>query len=408
MFAKIISKRTIAFALIFAMIFCFSPMRVDAAIVYSDVPEDKVSIIFEFQEQDVDNNIATDTYVLDSGITTDYDLQYQFTSGWSSNSAFPVASGTKEFDIGSSGTYYGVTVDYYISHYNLFSLTDLPSLEFCTFGLIYNYDFYVAKTSYSPTYPEITVEYRLTCYDGDGFRLTDFPVGTESVCRLSSNGTPVVSDLIYFVVPDGTAFIVPYVRFIVPHTLSLHGFYVRTSDACVLKQSYSLDDSGSSGDSGDTGDSGDAGDTGDAPSTDSELEDKLDDVQNAIDGLPEKEQQAADSQGNSSIDGVLEVVPDHSQGFMDAIGLLAGAMAYDGVDAVLTTPAVKFPALSGVVSSFELMPSYDIDFGWWVQQLPDGILTLIQCLLTIALVVYCFRELYGTISYLFTLRGGSD
>lgn len=395
--------RITAFVLVFVLIVCVAPVQADASVVYSEVPDNAVNILTDFVSHDVQNNIATDTYLLDSAQSTENDLQYLFSSGWSSSSE--LTSSAKDFDIGfgSSGPYYGLTVDYYPSHYCLFSLDGLPALDWSTFALIYDYYYGISKSANSPASPEITIEYRMTCYDSDRSEITDYPLDIV-YSAVAGNSGLVTSTPIVFTPPDGTMYILPYIRFIVPYTLSLNRFILYGTSSYTLQQTYSLDGPGDSGGGGDGG--GDTGGT--TPTIDTELGDKLDGVQDAIDSLPDKEQHAADNQGNSSIDGVLDVVPDHSQGFMDAIGLLAGAMAYDGVDAVLTTPAVKFPALSGVVSSFELMPSYDIDFGWWVQQLPDGILTLIQCLLTIALVVYCFRELYGTISYLFTLRGGSD
>ena len=121
----------------------------------------------------------------------------------------------------------------------------------------------------------------------------------------------------------------------------------------------------------------------------------------------EDEQGAAADQGNSSIDELTGVIPDYSEGFMDALSSFTSAMTYTGTDAKLTIPAVAFPALGSLVPGFQMMDETVVDFGEYVAMMPQNLMLLVQSLLTIALIVYCFKELYGTISYVLTLKGGN-
>ena len=83
-------------------------------------------------------------------------------------------------------------------------------------------------------------------------------------------------------------------------------------------------------------------------------------------------------------------------------------MSYSGTDAKLPVPAITIPAIPGVMDAIQLTDELYVDFGYWVQQLPSGVLELVQILCTIALIVYCFKELYGMIAYAMTLKGGGS
>lgn len=129
-----------------------------------------------------------------------------------------------------------------------------------------------------------------------------------------------------------------------------------------------------------------------------------DSVQDAID----KENQAAENKGNDLVDQITGIVPNDSQNFVTALGGLANALMYDGTDAVLPVPALKLPGIDGLFSSCTLVEAQQVDFEHFFQMLPGSLLLLVQSLLTIALIVYCFKEFYGTLSYLFVLKGGNN
>ena len=118
------------------------------------------------------------------------------------------------------------------------------------------------------------------------------------------------------------------------------------------------------------------------------------------------EKEEAKQEGNSSADELAEAIPDYSDGFMDALRGFAGSMTYTGTEAKLIIPTVRFPELPGVVPAFTIMEQTSVDFGDYIAMMPEWLLLLVRSLLTVALIVYCFRQLYSTVEYVLTLRGG--
>lgn len=142
----------------------------------------------------------------------------------------------------------------------------------------------------------------------------------------------------------------------------------------------------------------------------SETNDKLDQTNDKLDQIidqPEQEKQEATDEGGEMVDQLTGAMPDESGGFIDALSELAAAMSYEGTEAKLPIPAIDMPAISGLFPSYHLMDESVVDFGAVVQQMPDKVMTLVQVILTLALVVFAFKELYGLISYAMTLKGGS-
>lgn len=142
------------------------------------------------------------------------------------------------------------------------------------------------------------------------------------------------------------------------------------------------------------------------------IEDQLGEVNDKLDQIidqPESEKQEALEDGNSYVEDLTDVIPDQSAGFMSGIKKLANSMSYEGTDAALKLPSIALPAIPGVMDGYKLTDEMDIDFGSWIQKMPETLLTLVQVLLTIALVVFAFKELYKMISYALTLKsGGGD
>ena len=74
-----------------------------------------------------------------------------------------------------------------------------------------------------------------------------------------------------------------------------------------------------------------------------------------------------------------------------------------------------FVAISGLYIFYDSILRFwhpvelkQIDFGFWVAKIPGPVLTLVQVVLTIALIVFAFKELYRILSYAMTLKGGSE
>lgn len=119
----------------------------------------------------------------------------------------------------------------------------------------------------------------------------------------------------------------------------------------------------------------------------------------------EEERQEVQTQGSSSVSQGNDAIQNSGEDFEGSIIGLVNSMNYSGTDCKWTFPEVKMPAISGVMDETILIKKQDIDFGMWIDKIPANIMLLIRSLLTGALIVYCFKELYGTISYVLTLKG---
>lgn len=119
----------------------------------------------------------------------------------------------------------------------------------------------------------------------------------------------------------------------------------------------------------------------------------------------EQERQEVQTQGSNSVSQGNDAIQNSGEDFEGSIIGLVNSMNYSGTDCKWTFPEVKMPSISGVMGETILIKKQDIDFGMWIDKIPANILLLIRSLLTCSLIVYCFKELYGTISYVLTLKG---
>lgn len=124
--------------------------------------------------------------------------------------------------------------------------------------------------------------------------------------------------------------------------------------------------------------------------------------------LVEQEKTETQNSGNNSINDVSGSVPDKSAGMLSALQSLSNAVSYTGTNATWKFPQMYIPAISGVTDRINLNSEMEINFTYWVNQIPQDIRTLISALATIGLVVFAFKELYGLISYVLTLKGGGN
>lgn len=121
----------------------------------------------------------------------------------------------------------------------------------------------------------------------------------------------------------------------------------------------------------------------------------------------DREKEEANKDGNTSVNGLQSALPNYSSGFIDSITSFVQNFSYTGTECSWVLPSIKLPSIDGVMDEVTLTDSMEIPFNYWIEQIPTPIMTLIQSLLTIALIVYCFKELYSVVSYVLTLRGGS-
>ena len=122
----------------------------------------------------------------------------------------------------------------------------------------------------------------------------------------------------------------------------------------------------------------------------------------------ELEKQEAQKSGDESVDGALSAMPNDSDGIISSFDNLLSCMLHTNTNCNITFPELKTPAICGI-------PSYTVSkkvmFGidQIPQYIPNSILYLVRALLTIALILYCYKELYSTIQYIVSLKkGGTD
>lgn len=129
--------------------------------------------------------------------------------------------------------------------------------------------------------------------------------------------------------------------------------------------------------------------------------DKIIDNQNQ---LQENEKNEAQSSGSSGSDDVASAVPDKSAGFTEALSTFVRSMSTTDTECNLTFPALSIPEIAGVIPAANLSAEQNINFSQVVAMIPTSILEIVRALATIALIIYCFKELYSTISYVLTMR----
>lgn len=130
----------------------------------------------------------------------------------------------------------------------------------------------------------------------------------------------------------------------------------------------------------------------------------LEKIFNFLEEKDEKDKEAAIQQGSSSTSQGMDAIEDKGLGFANSLGTLSNSMSYNGTECAWNMPQIKLPAISGVMDEVVLLESQPIDFSQWVAVIPSNIMLVIQSVLTIGLIVYCFKELYNTIAYVLTLR----
>lgn len=124
--------------------------------------------------------------------------------------------------------------------------------------------------------------------------------------------------------------------------------------------------------------------------------------------LQENEKIEAGNTGNSSSDQLTSVIPNDSEGFTNSLNSLLGAMSTTATDCNIKIPELKLPNIAGITPEAVLLEQQYFDLGSMFNIIPIQIMTLLRALFDIALVVFCFKELYSTIEYVLTLRKGGD
>ncbi len=139
--------------------------------------------------------------------------------------------------------------------------------------------------------------------------------------------------------------------------------------------------------------------------TQAEIEADKENTQAIIDNqneLAEQEKQEITDSGNQATDAV-DAIPNESEGFINALGTFVSTMSTTDTACSITFPAIKTPSFAGIPAA-TLSEEKEVDFAAAISLIPSDIMKLIQALTTIALIVYCFKELYDTISEALTRK----
>lgn len=122
--------------------------------------------------------------------------------------------------------------------------------------------------------------------------------------------------------------------------------------------------------------------------------------------LQENEKNEANDGGNSGVNQLEQLIPNESDGFISAFQGLISAASYNGTECNWTLPSIKLPAIDGVMDEIVLTEDMEIDFEFWIGEIPTSVMMIVKSLLTAAIMVFGFKELYSLISYILTLKGG--
>lgn len=144
----------------------------------------------------------------------------------------------------------------------------------------------------------------------------------------------------------------------------------------------------------------------------SDLNDKVDDLGGKVEELPgqigdemqdivDQEKNEANSSGNSSVDNMIDIIPDYSTGLIEGVKNLASAMSYEGTECILTMPALTIPALPGVTDQpVTFLAEQKVNFEDWFNRMPSAIMAVTKAFFDIAVVGYCFYEFYSLVNEL--------
>lgn len=124
--------------------------------------------------------------------------------------------------------------------------------------------------------------------------------------------------------------------------------------------------------------------------------------------LQEDEKNEANTTGNSGVNDITGAIPTDTDGILNAFKSLTNSMMTTSTTCKIEFPGITIPKVGRFFNEVQLLPKQEINFKEYIGMIPYKLLLLVQSLLTIALIIYCFKELYATISYVLTLRGGGD
>ena len=121
----------------------------------------------------------------------------------------------------------------------------------------------------------------------------------------------------------------------------------------------------------------------------------------------EQEKQETESSGNKGMDELASAVPDYSGNVLQTFGALVNSMSHTNTDCVITMPEIKVPKIGKYFNEIVLLEEREIDISSYINYIPYMLVEIVRALFSSALILFCVKELYGILEYIFVLRGGN-
>lgn len=132
-------------------------------------------------------------------------------------------------------------------------------------------------------------------------------------------------------------------------------------------------------------------------------------VMNGAEQEKQESQKTADnavSDGNDS----MSAIGDSAESVQGGFSGLIDTLSTNNTAASWKISKMYLPAIDGVMGQIDLLDETEISFDTYIAMIPENIMVIIRAITTIALIVFCIKELYGLISYVLTLnkQGGEE
>lgn len=119
--------------------------------------------------------------------------------------------------------------------------------------------------------------------------------------------------------------------------------------------------------------------------------------------LAEQEKQEVTDSGNDSVDGAMDVMPNYDLG--DVFDGFINVMHYEGLDCKLDIPEIYIPSISNIFPKTVIYAGGEINFKDYFDMIPEKIILVVRAVLTVALIIFAFKELWTTIGQVLSGEG---
>lgn len=120
------------------------------------------------------------------------------------------------------------------------------------------------------------------------------------------------------------------------------------------------------------------------------------------------EKEETQNSANSAKSSADSAIDNKSSSMTSSIQALAQSMSYNGTACTLSVPSLTW-GLDGIIPETTWFDDLEIDFTYYINKfVPTTIMSIIRALTTIALVVFCFKELYDLISLVLVNKKAGD